>query len=379
MKPRLGLMVQLFFLIVLPLAGLLVVVSFGSVLVHQAEMRQMVGERDVIAVRAAADALRAEIQRHESAVRTLVALPLDAATFIPQSILAHADFDLGLALVDADGEVITQSDWSALLAGPGALVPSLRGGEQLQIVTRSDDRPAALAVAQGAIARQSVVGAFSLDPLFAQVSRQIMPANPLPARDVMSAAISPNGDEDYFSLGNYNSLWGVIALLDTQSGTTDPPATLVMLRNNGSTELGRDVGSWVNGSGLAFVPFLDESLPHFFRVYEEGGDATIADYTLRLYPTFFTTQPEVESNDSFGTATITAPTMAGTLGSLADVDCFSSHGFALESFVFALDGDPNDDGSQFDMALEVRNSSNVVIASANHTGGGGTEFLEVDP
>ncbi len=178
MKPRLGLMVQLFFLIILPLAGLLMVVSFGSVLVHQNEMRRMVGERDVIAVRAAADALQAEIQRREQTVRKLAALPLDAGTFIPQSILVREDFDRGLALVNATGEVLAQVDWSAQLDSPGALVASARGRSHLEVSTTSDAHPAAVVLAQGSQGGLTIVGAFSLDPLFDQVSRQIMPGNP---------------------------------------------------------------------------------------------------------------------------------------------------------------------------------------------------------
>ena len=172
-------MLQLIFFIVLPLAGLLLVVSFGSVLVHQGEMRRMVGERDVLAVRAAAEALRAEIERREDAVRVLAERSGSAETFLAESALAHDDFDLGLALVDRLGNVLVQRQWSSLLAEPGPLArgePSV--GSRLTVVAQSTRRPAALASAWSADGEQEVIGAFALDPLFERTSRQILPSNP---------------------------------------------------------------------------------------------------------------------------------------------------------------------------------------------------------
>ncbi len=52
-----GLPVQLFLFTILPLTLLLVAIAFGGLTLHQRAMRQMVGERDERATRAAAGAL----------------------------------------------------------------------------------------------------------------------------------------------------------------------------------------------------------------------------------------------------------------------------------------------------------------------------------
>jgi len=54
-----GLTPQLFLFFILPLFLLLLVVTVGGVTLHQREMRQMVGQRDQLVVRAAAKALAA--------------------------------------------------------------------------------------------------------------------------------------------------------------------------------------------------------------------------------------------------------------------------------------------------------------------------------
>jgi len=179
MKPRLGLMLQLFFFIVLPLAVLLLVVSFGSVLVHQGEMRRMVGERDVLAVRAAAEALRSEIGRREDAVRALAERRDSPETFLAESTLARNQFDRGLALVDRFGHVLAQTQWSSLLPEPAPISRSVSTADlRLSAVSDANGRPAALASAWTADGEQAVIGAFALDPLFEGTSRGILPNNP---------------------------------------------------------------------------------------------------------------------------------------------------------------------------------------------------------
>jgi hypothetical protein len=221
MKPRLGLMVQLFFLIVLPLAGLLMLVSFGSVLVHQNEMRRMVGERDVIAVRAAADALRGEIDRRTQAVRALAAPPLSAGTFLTQSILAQDEFDLGLALVDPAGRLLAQRQWSARLPRPGdlALAAGLVEG-QPAVLAPFDGLTAGLVLVRSAPGGRAVLGAFSLDPLFQQVSRQIMPGNPFRRLAIVDEKLRVlYADPPESFEGSLESHAGVAQALAGQSGT----------------------------------------------------------------------------------------------------------------------------------------------------------------
>ena len=58
-----GLTVQLLAITVLPLTLLLLVIAFGSVALHQQDMRSLVGERDERAVQSAAAALNSELQK----------------------------------------------------------------------------------------------------------------------------------------------------------------------------------------------------------------------------------------------------------------------------------------------------------------------------
>ena len=193
--------------------------------------------------------------------------------------------------------------------------------------------------------------------------------------DVMSGAISPASDTDYFAIPGVNSGWGVIALLDTQTGAGDQPGRLSMLRTDGTTVLQTDSGSWVNGSGIAFEPYIDEGATHYLTVEEDGGDATIADYALRYYQTITNTQPELEPNETTATAETSSYTMAGTLSAGSDVDCYRFHGWGIDQFIFAVDAS----GASFDPVLEVRDIDNLVIAAANSSGTGGREFIELAP
>lgn len=56
-----GFSVQLFAVTILPLTLLLLVIAFGSVTLHQRDMRALVGERDERAVQAASAALESEL------------------------------------------------------------------------------------------------------------------------------------------------------------------------------------------------------------------------------------------------------------------------------------------------------------------------------
>ena len=83
-----GLPAQLFLFTILPLTLLLAAIAFGGLTLHQRAMRQMVGERDERATRAAAGALEEQLQRRAAAVSNLA---LHAAHVPPATALA----DLG--------------------------------------------------------------------------------------------------------------------------------------------------------------------------------------------------------------------------------------------------------------------------------------------
>lgn len=201
-------------------------------------------------------------------------------------------------------------------------------------------------------------------------------ANPLTNAVESAGSISPTGDVDYYALDGVNPSWGFIALLDTSASTAGTDGTLTALANDGTTVLQSDTGSWANGSGIALQSYADGSATHYLRVTEDGDDAMITPYTVRYYNTIVASQPEAESNDSRSTGTPSSFTHAGTIDTPGDVDCFSFEGHAGDTILVALDGDPEEDGSTMDPALELIGPDDTVLASADQSGIAGKEFLE---
>lgn len=106
-----GLTVQLLAITVLPLTLLLLLIAFGSVSLHQQDMRALVGERDERAVQAASAALASELHHRASNISNLVALAElseDTSNIQSTDDLA-ADFDGGLAYLSLDGQLITST------------------------------------------------------------------------------------------------------------------------------------------------------------------------------------------------------------------------------------------------------------------------------
>jgi hypothetical protein len=111
-----GLTVQLLVFTVLPLTLLLLLIAFGSVSLHQRDMRALVGERDERAVQAAAAALASELHHRASNIMNLAELAKLSEDI--RSVQATADlasdFDGGLAYLDMDGRLITTTHPSEL-------------------------------------------------------------------------------------------------------------------------------------------------------------------------------------------------------------------------------------------------------------------------
>ena len=106
-----GLTVQLFAITVLPLTLLLLLIAFGSVSLHQKDMRALVGERDERAVRSAAAALGSELHHRAANIADLAGLAVlshDTVSIRTTDDL-NADFDGGLAYLDMDRQIITST------------------------------------------------------------------------------------------------------------------------------------------------------------------------------------------------------------------------------------------------------------------------------
>jgi len=151
-----GLSVQLLAVTILPLTMLLLLIAFGSVSLHQQDMRALVGERDERAVQSAAAALSSELHHRAASITDLAALTEvsgQTSTVLTTGDLA-ADFDGGLAYLNENGHVTTtnadpQDFWKrarqyhlmlASASDPGPLFsdffPDLGTGQNFIIVSR---------------------------------------------------------------------------------------------------------------------------------------------------------------------------------------------------------------------------------------------------
>jgi signal transduction histidine kinase len=103
-----GFSAQLFAITVLPLTLLLLVIAFGSVSMHQHDMRALVGERDERAVQAASAALEAELHHRVASLASLAIFVDSPKDLTLEEVLATSkdlmsDFDGGVAFLGVNG------------------------------------------------------------------------------------------------------------------------------------------------------------------------------------------------------------------------------------------------------------------------------------
>lgn len=201
-------------------------------------------------------------------------------------------------------------------------------------------------------------------------------ANTLDTSEDITGTIAPVGDVDYFQVDGVNQLWGYIAMLDTSGSITSTHGTLTAFGQDGTTQLQIDSGSWISGSVLAWQKFVDSSADHYIRVSETGDDETLGPYSLRYYRLAMSVQDEVEPNDTPATAMVSAKSNKGAMDSPGDVDCFSISVQDGEQFLFALNADPDNNGSTTDFELQLYDPADIQIASADFGGVGGNEVID---
>jgi len=131
---------QLVVFTILPLTLLLLIIAFGSVYLHQKDMRLLVGERDERAVHSAAAAVGAELHHRGTTIASL-ALFIDSEADLSLESLDIADEDLK---VDFDGGLAYYDDEGHLLAitnqnGPWNWLE--QNGQALTLATSHDTEP----------------------------------------------------------------------------------------------------------------------------------------------------------------------------------------------------------------------------------------------
>ncbi|RPJ26794.1 MAG: HAMP domain-containing protein, partial [Chloroflexi bacterium] len=134
LPPWRGLTVQLLAITVLPLTLLLLLIAFGSVSLHQQDMRALVGERDERAVQSAASALASELHHLAASITNLTELVelSEDVSFISSTADLASDFDGGLAYLDQDGQVVASTDpsgfWDVVASNKMALASAADAG-----------------------------------------------------------------------------------------------------------------------------------------------------------------------------------------------------------------------------------------------------------
>jgi len=138
--PLRGLPIQLYAFTVLPLTILLLLITFGSVTIHQSDMRSLVGERDERAVQSAAAALDSELHHRMATISSMVVFAGESHEVAFDELLASSsdllsDFDGGAAFLDRNGELIANTDNNDLW---NWVAPNI---QSIQIASPSDDEP----------------------------------------------------------------------------------------------------------------------------------------------------------------------------------------------------------------------------------------------
>ncbi len=180
-----GSTLQLLGVIILPLALLVLVFALGSTWLHQRAMREMVGERDELAVRAAAGALTTEVRHRISAMRGLALRASDSDDLNQETLTSYeflgADFDRGLALFSPRGDWLAGSsgaklDWETMPSQPefaAFLRQSTASGEILEWTV--DGTPTVFVGAADPDGGLVAVGGISAAALAAPIVTNVLP------------------------------------------------------------------------------------------------------------------------------------------------------------------------------------------------------------
>jgi signal transduction histidine kinase len=229
--PPQGLMMRLIAIILLPLTVILLVITFGSLTIHQQAMRSMVGARDARLVSTAARSLSAQIDLRVkelagfAQLQSLLPSEPVISTF-PDAGFLLPDFDNGLAVVDSQGKLLsTQGNstvWDALSADSVnwlRLAADLKSQSGKLIVINSpvDNSPVGM-ISSPSKDGNLVIGAFSIPTLVENTLVDILPSE----SQLTTLVVSPDQQILYKAgdAGDYSSDHpGIAEALQGRSGT----------------------------------------------------------------------------------------------------------------------------------------------------------------
>lgn len=186
--PALGLVLQLFAIVLLPLTVLLLAIAFGSLSIHQQAMRNMVGERDVRAVRTASGTLNAQVNNRVKEVQSIAQL-VDATpsqpitTSLATMSYLMTDFDGGVAIFNQQGGLISSQDeakainvWSTDNSNWPQIFSSLASQPSKLVVSYPPGNTTPIGLISARLANNDlIVGAFSLNKMVESALGDILP------------------------------------------------------------------------------------------------------------------------------------------------------------------------------------------------------------
>jgi len=180
-----GSTLQVLGVIILPLALLVLIFALGSTWLHQGAMREMVGERDELAVRAAAGALSTEVHHQISAMRGLALRAVDSDDVNKETLTSYeflaSDFDLGLAIFSSQGELLASSsdaklNWEIMISQldfEDFIQQSTETGEIIEWTF--DGMPGILVAASSPNGAVVAVGGISAEALASHIVTNVLP------------------------------------------------------------------------------------------------------------------------------------------------------------------------------------------------------------
>jgi len=180
-----GSTLQVLGVIILPLALLVLAFALGSAWLHQRAMREMVGERDELAIKAAAGAISTEVHHRVSAMRGVALRAVDSDDINKEMLTSYEflgpDFDLGLAVFTSNGEMIASSsgatlNWETLVAQPDFQDFIKNSSKTGEIIEWSyNGKPGIFVGASSPNGEVVAVGGFSADIMASKIVSNILP------------------------------------------------------------------------------------------------------------------------------------------------------------------------------------------------------------
>lgn len=227
---------QLIFITILPLTVLVLVISFGSLAVHQNAMRTLVGERDKRAVLTAATALEDQVNHQTIAIRMLSLLAEGASPEMLPTILASADyllpeFDVGLAFFNQEGELETSMGGQTLWENQSGRISRVIRESLLKSASQTylssdftvplSGEPAVLLLAVSPMKDWIAVGALSAAGMIRHTLTNAFSNSPQISIVVMDANKQLLFESGAFSyVGEISNHPGISEALQGESGTT---------------------------------------------------------------------------------------------------------------------------------------------------------------